>query len=762
MESKPHLLRCASRAAIAAAITALAAPAAWAQTGAAAAPAVDGPTLETLVVTAEKRAEREQDIPMTVSAISGEKIKELGEFHSGADLVQFLPGVTFIASASTATSELNIRGAGQGRLPNSDAAIGLFRDDAYVAGGNLGGRTFQRFDLFDVDRVEVLKGPQGALYGRNAVTGAVNVISKKPNWNTEGENWVEGLYGTADKAGLEGVYNMPVNDVFAVRLGFDSDDQMGCQYHYVATSINSGCYDKERYEAGRVSARYKPNSKLDVTFVADYASSSGDPGEVLNRDAAPRDLIEASSPLGNSTASKQSNFGLSIDYDMDWAKLVSTTNYRKRDSNLFSDPDGLTTSTEQSSLFDHATTFYQELRLQGDRPKLNWLVGADLFFLTDDYIDRETGYPVVANAMTMTVQDPNILENTHSNQHSYGLYGSTKYEFTDKVSGQLDARYSIDDKSESLFNIVSATGAPQYPAFPPGAPQSNPRKTYYNVTADGNLSYKFTPDVMGFLRIGNAYRAGGFNVQLGVPCSSVPGGVAGTNCNLIDPPASYAPEHSVTYEVGLKTAWFDRLLVVNANVYAIDFSNVLANLNNGLMPMQNPLLGAMFLANAGDATEYGGEIEFDASPHLPAGWGTVEINGLIGSQEGTFRNVPAALQSAVTDGAHLARIRPFSTQGTIVYKHDAFGDFHWLVLTSWSSENGGFQDGSNTLNLGSYTIWSGRIALEDKHWSFAVKGNNIFDRQYYVNQAGTPVNGVGATYVPGRLSYVEAELTYRW
>ncbi|HEY3947836.1 TonB-dependent receptor [Phenylobacterium sp.] len=756
---KPHLLRCASRAVIAAAATALAAPAAWAQTAPGAA---SGPTLETLVVTAEKRTEREQDIPMTVSAISGDKIQELGQFHSGADLVQFLPGVTFIASASTATSELNIRGAGQARLPNSDAAVGLFRDDAYIAGGNLGGRTFQRFDLFDVEQVEVLKGPQGALYGRNAVTGAVNVISKKPNWKTEGEDWVEGLYGTNGKYGLEGVYNMPVNDVFAVRLGIDSDDQTDCQYHYVATSINSGCYDKERYEAARFSARYKPTDKLDINFVADYASSFGDPGVTLNRDAVPRDQIEASSPLGNTTAAKQSNFGLSINYDLDWAKLVSTTNYRKRDSNLFADPDGLATATEQSSLFDHATTFYQELRLQGSKPRLNWLVGADLFFLTDDYIDRETGYPIVSNAMTMTVQDPNVLENTHSNQHSYGFYGSAKYDLTDRLSGQLDARYSIDDKSENLFNIVIATGAPQYPAFPPNTPQSEPQKTYYNVTADGNVSYKFTSDVLGYVRIGNAYRAGGFNVQLGVPCSSVPGGVAGTNCNLIDPPASYAPEHSVTYELGLKTAWFDRLLVVNANVYEIDFSNILANLNNGLMPMQNPLLGAMFLANAGDATEYGGEIEFDATPHLPPGWGTIEINGLIGTQEGKFKDVPPALQSAVANGAHLARIRPFSTQGTIVYKHDAFGDFHWLLLTSWASENGGDQEAANTLNLGSYTIWSGRIALEDKHWSFAVKGNNIFDRQYYVNQAGSPVNGLGATYVPGRLSYVEAEITYKW
>jgi iron complex outermembrane receptor protein len=759
MGLKTHLLRCASRLAVSAGLAV-----AWAgAAGAAEAPPAGGngqATIETLIVTAQKREERLQDIPMTVDAITGQKIQELGEFHSGADLVQYLPGVTFINSASTVTSELNIRGAGQARLPNSDAAIGLFRNDAYVAGGNLGGRTFQRFDLFDVDNVQVLKGPQGALYGRNAVTGAVNVISKRPDWTNSG--WVEGLYGSKERAGAEGVLNLPVNDVLALRFGLDTSYQGDCDYHYVSTSVNHGCYDKQRYAAGRISARFKPNDRFDATLVADYASSAGDPGVTLNRNATPRDLVEASSPLGNSTSSKQWNVGLNASYDLGWSKLVSTTNWRKRDSTLFADPDGLATSTEQSSLFDAAETFYQELRLQGQAKRLNWLVGADLFFLTDDYIDRETGYPVAVNAMTMTVQDPNVLENTHNNQHSYGIYGSAKYDLTDRLSFEGQLRYSIDVKSENLFNIVIATGAPQYPAFPPGAPASNPRKTFYNWTGEATLSYKFTSDILGYVRVGNAYRAGGFNVQLGVPCNSVSGPTPGTNCNLLDPPAAYDPEHSVTYEGGMKTAWFDRMLVVNANVYAIQFSDILANLNNGLQPMQNPLLGAMFLANAGDATEYGYEIEADVVPPLPDGWGRLEITAVIGHQEGTFKDVPTALQTAVQNGNHLARLRPFSSQGNIVYRHHAFGDWRWTLVGSWASEHGGLQEAANNLNLGSYSVVNGRIALGNKHWELAVKGQNLLDNNYYVNQAGSPANGLGATYVPGRLRYVEGSITYRW
>jgi iron complex outermembrane receptor protein len=756
MGSRWHLLRCASGAAIVAALAASGAHAADTR------PAPDaGPTIETLVVTAEKREERIQEIPMTVDALSGDKIQQLGEFHSGADMVQFLPGVTFINSASTTTSELNIRGAGQARLPNSDAAIGLFRNDAYIAGGNLGGRTFQRFDLFDLDNVQVLKGPQGALYGRNAVTGAVNVISKKPTWSSEG--WVEALYGMNQRAGLEGVVNVPVTDTFALRFGFDTSSLGDCNYHYVAGSVNgNGCYERDRYTAGRVSARYKPNDRFDVTLIADYATSYGDPGVTLNRNTAPRDVVEVSAPRLSTTSAKQWNIGLSASYDLGWSKLVSTTNWRKRDSDLFADPDGLTTATELSSFFDHADSIYQEVRLQGHAPKLNWLVGADLFFLTDDYIDKETGYPILTNAMTMTVQDPNILENTHNNQHSYGAYGSVKYDVTDQLSIEGQVRRSRDVKSENLFNIVIATGAAQYPAFPPGAAVSKPRKTFDNWTGDATLSYKFTRDVLGYLRVGNSYRAGGFNVQLGVPCSSVAGPTPGTNCNTIDPPAAYDPEHSVTYEAGLKTAWFDRLLVLNANVYKIEFKDILANLNNGLQPMQNPLLGAMFLANAGDASEYGYEVELDVAPRLPQGWGSLEVSGVVGHQEGKFSDVPVALQTAVLDGNSLARLRPTSTQGNIVYRHPAFGDWNWTVVGTWASERGGFQEAANTLSLGSYTIFNGRVALSNGHWEFAAKAQNLADKDYYVNQAGSPLNGLGATYVPGRQRYVEGSITYRW
>jgi outer membrane receptor protein involved in Fe transport len=178
--------------------------------------------------------------------------------------------------------------------------------------------------------------------------------------------------------------------------------------------------------------------------------------------------------------------------------------------------------------------------------------------------------------------------------------------------------------------------------------------------------------------------------------------------------------------------------------------------------MQNPLLGAMFLANAGDATEFGYEVEVDAAPPLPPGWGSVEVNAIVGHQQGKFKNVPAALSTAVANGNKLARIRPLETQGTITYRHAAWGDWRWLGVLSYNSENGGFEEASNVLFLGSYTVWNARVALQNDRWTLAVRAQNLVDHDYYRNQAGSPVNGIGATYVPGRLRYVEGSLTYRW
>jgi iron complex outermembrane receptor protein len=712
-------------------------------------------TVEAVIVTARKRVEDVQEIPAVVNALSAEKIQDLGGAADTRALVQLLPGVTFIDGASSTVSEPNIRGAGQARLPNSDSAIGLYRDGAYIAGGNLGGRAFQRFDLFDLERAEVLRGPQGALYGRNAVGGAINAITQKPLFEDTGN--VTASYGSRETFGTQGVVNVGVSETFAVRLGADRTRQSGCIYR---RSDNGQCYDFLKYGALRAGARWKPDDRLDVSFVADYSDSRGDSGgaTLIRTGRPPIDVVGINGR--NFFSSTQSNFNLSAAYDLGWATLHSTTNRRNRRSALYSDPDGLTTATQQDLRTDVATTKYQELRLQGESERLNWLIGADVFYLKDDYNIRERGRALIVNMATMTTIDPNSDLNTVLDQRSYAAYGAVGFDLTDRITVDAEARYS-NDRKEGEIRAVLVTGAPRYSDFPPGSPQTRPDRKFTNVSWGLTGSFKVTNDVMVYARAATAYRAGGFNSELGNPCN-LPGEVPGQTCNLIDVPFNYEPEESITYEAGVKSAWFDRRLTVNANIYEIEYEDLLANLNNGIMPMVDPLNGAMFLANAGDATARGFEIEMEARPVLPEGWGQLTVNATAGHQDGEFKAPPAFL-TTVREGSSLARLRPRSITSNVIWRRPISDSWRIVLSATYRQESGGFQGAENDVLLDSYNIFNGRAALESERLVFELRAQNLFNERYFTNQSGAALGGgISDNYRLNDPRYVEAAVTYRW
>ncbi|MGA0600977.1 TonB-dependent receptor [Caulobacter sp. KR2-114] len=170
-------------------------------------PASDGATLDTVVVTAEKRSERLQDIPAAVSVVGGDQLVSLG-VSSTRDLLQQLPGVDLVSSGPTFLQDVSMRGQGAGRNGFSETSTGLYENGAYIAGGGFNGRQLSEMNLFDVDRLEVLHGPQGALYGRNSVGGAINVIEHQPTGSFSALEQFK--YGDKNTYGGQGVVNAPI------------------------------------------------------------------------------------------------------------------------------------------------------------------------------------------------------------------------------------------------------------------------------------------------------------------------------------------------------------------------------------------------------------------------------------------------------------------------------------------------------------------------------------------------------------------------
>jgi iron complex outermembrane recepter protein len=181
--------------------------------------------LGTVTVSARKRDEALIDVPLSVSALGSEEI-ELLVLDGIADYLRQLPGASLVNAGPEYLNDISIRGQGGGRQGFNESAVGIYRNGIYVAGGGFGGRSFNRLDFFDVRTIETYRGPQGALYGRNAVGGAMNVISNKPS--TEAVTFDGRVaFEDIDRYEVSGVLNLPLAETFAARIGAFFIDQDG-------------------------------------------------------------------------------------------------------------------------------------------------------------------------------------------------------------------------------------------------------------------------------------------------------------------------------------------------------------------------------------------------------------------------------------------------------------------------------------------------------------------------------------------------------
>ncbi|WP_439569932.1 TonB-dependent receptor plug domain-containing protein [Sphingopyxis sp.] len=177
-----------------------------------------------IVVTARRREERLADVPTAASVIDVTALNDRGGATGSGELLADQPSVRFNNLSSSITSEISIRASSTARATNGDPSVGLYRNGAYIAGGPVGGRNFTRLDMLDIGRVEVLRGTQGALYGRNAVGGAINIISAEPVFDLGG--WASARYGfETNSLQLQGAVNVPLGDGIAMRISGDLVEQ---------------------------------------------------------------------------------------------------------------------------------------------------------------------------------------------------------------------------------------------------------------------------------------------------------------------------------------------------------------------------------------------------------------------------------------------------------------------------------------------------------------------------------------------------------
>jgi iron complex outermembrane receptor protein len=785
-----HLFQSAGVLALAlASCAAIAGPAAAQSASAPAAKPDNANQVEELVVTATKREQNLRDIPATISAVTATQLQETGPVVGTGDLLRTVPGVRFNDLQAPNLSEISIRGSGTQRATGADSSVGLFVNGAYAGSSTLGGRNFKNIDFFDLERVEVLEGPQSALYGRNAEFGVVNVVLAKPRFDNSGfldETYINKLQQNR----LIGVVNHALGDDFAVRI---SAETVGQSKGFYINPVNNEYYDQTNGWIGRAQARYR-KGPLDVDLLFD-AQDMKLPAFVSGLAITPG--TTAAVPLGfsndrfsvpsegiNSTEQRVQRSQLLVDYDLGWANLNSVTMATYSSSQqYFGAAVDLPTEAQMQAQGEAGVypftqthtgaedrTYYEDLHLTGKtmEGKLNWLAGLELMDQRDTNLVQTatnpctltatssicTGTPatpicikLIPNAAACPAIFPlafGAVNYTPQRYKSAAVYGSLAYT-VDRLTLQGELRYTHDDKQATANTQALYTGVR---TVKPTTYEFKASKPSYAAT----LSYKLPVpgDDMIYAKTGTGYRAGGVNGGTSTPLAPIP----------FLP--TYNDEDTSSVEVGFKGDVGSHVFVT-FDAYKSETKNAITNINDGCTVINVCHQAAtVFNINGGTIHANGVELAIDSRFEVAGGPLTLSLSGA--NQHAKFVSVSGTFAGLPVVGSKVAQIPEWTSAATLDYRHRLTDDLDGFVHYAYHGQSGGGQDTVTVaipfVPLASVSYSSIRFGVDYNKLEAAVFVQNLTDQtlRLLTLQAG----GVTTAVRYNQPRTVGINLVYRW
>ena len=712
-----------------------------------------------IIVTAERRETNLQQTPVAVTALSADKLAAAGVAVIN-DIAATVPNLTS-TTGPQGSSDANffIRGVGQfDFIITNDPGVGLYVDGVYL------GRTVgAMLDSGDVQRVEVLRGPQGTLFGRNTLGGAISVVSRQPDPGALSAK-ATATYGSRDRVELAGSVNAPVGRDSALRVSGFFRQQDGFARNAV-TGERFGATD--RY-GGRAQLRLGLTETLRIDLSADYSLDKSNPAPSVLRAIAPAPFFPAGAAAdvhnpddfyriyaSNSPEARNETYGFSgtITLDLGNATLKSITAYRHLDGFSTSDPDGTRYKLYDQVVDTNQEQFSEELQISGDAfdKRLSYLLGA--------YHFRETAAQVLGLCfapISSPLVQPFAACNTWTQGNrqvtrSTALFGQLRHELADKLSLTLGGRYTWDTKrilSNQFFDFRPqgvGPGAIFGFGLPPallGQRITLPivtdlpgRATFRQFTPKVGVEYRAGPGTFLFASYSKGFRAGGFNGRLIAPQTNVP---------------TYQPDTNDTFELGLKSDWFDRRLRINATLFHSLYRDIQQTIADPSIQFR--------VANAGDATLMGFELEVTAVPVE-----AVRLDAAIGYTHSELKNVPAAV------GPINGNRVPFSPEWTLSLgaQYDirlAGGKLTPRIDYRLQSEVFFTAFNLPLERQGTYGLLNARLGWNDasERFNIAVYGQNLADTKYFTfGQDALATQGVAYSYL-GRPREFGVTVGYRF
>lgn len=720
----------------------------------------DGSGLDEIVVTANRREQNLQDVGISIAAFSGEQLEGLGVTTAG-DIASVTPNVEIVRSYASPgfNTQITIRGVGQPDFQDTtEAVVTAYNDEFYMVGAGQAD-----FLAFDIQRVEVARGPQGTIQGRNSTAGSINYYTNKPSTAAVGAQGSVTL-GERGLVRTSGYLNVPLSSTIAVRGAFATDHSDG----YVKNINPESPWKKGgqgKFRAGRVQLRFQPDNTFDLTLKAEFGrmgqvaggneegiSTGPIPGRVGvfrrptdafgqsedNIGAGKTYVVNSDGP--NELGAKLQHYLARASYKAtDQLTLVALAGWLKNEKNEVEDCDHTPLPICLFSNLSDSRHWTVEGRAIYDGGPFRVTTGANYL---KQKLDVQAVTPLFFSAAITPFPTGLYTQYFRDKQDlkSWSIFGQAEFDVTDQITLIAGARYTKDRKVIDSFDAVTfdmplttpkPTTLSQFLALrsfvianPTGGVTTLNRaddgnEALFNkglISANAQINYKPNDDLLLYASFRRGVKSGGF----------ITGNVAGFPATLS---REYGEETNNAYEVGAKSTLFDGRVRLNGAVFYYDYKD-----------MQNTsLIGITNVITNNDTKVWGGEIELQANPMdgltlmLGAGYTDSKIRGICNPTGA----VPAGCSPTQPKFKASLPLSPKFTGNFMArYEWDAFGG-NPFVQASGRGRSKMFRDSlnnqANTIEKGFTADASVGYAAADDRWTVTFWVNNVFDSQHEVN-----------------------------
>jgi iron complex outermembrane recepter protein len=665
-------------------------------------------TIQEIIVTARKVAEDVQKVPEAITTFSADQIVQ-AQIHSVDDFIALTPNFTIIHAETAGNFQMSIRGITQ--VDKGDAPVTMVIDGVTLPYAS----SYTR-PLFDVEQIEVLKGPQGSLYGQNAIGGAIIVTTKQPTNDLQGNFDVS--YGNHNSTNFTGDVSGPLiaDKIFLrVAANFHNDDG---DRSYLLYPDKSADYDQSGNFRAELKAMLtdKFTSYLSFGAGADkndglalvpvtYSTGSGIPG--ISTAQLNQSLVLGQPNQDSPTSATQSSIdgALRLVYDADFATVSSVTAVEGVTEIQHQDIDVTRFPFVAVHQDQTIRSVSEELRIASNgNERLRWVAG--LFYLNDH---REENYTINANLSLLEGLGPNLeianfipFEEDNNDQHlkSRAVFGQASYDLVRDVEFTLGARYDSDPRSQLTTGFA-----------PGGAPLLTAQSATFNqFQPKASLKWQFTPEANVYATYAEGFRPGGFN--------------SGVSSNVEN---AFPAETTQTFEVGAKSELLSNSLTLDAALFYTNYRNQQLGLTQ--------VTATGVSTNTYDVAKtkiQGGEISIQAKPlrglDIVAGFGYTDatIKEFGGSLVG------AEFSPASYVGKKTPLVPQFTFNTSVQYEWPLGQKINGIARLDVDTKGRMYWEPDNVYSQGTYTLVNPKIGLKSDRWEARLYGENVFNTKYYV------------------------------